>query len=172
MIFWNHEAGLHHWWTEWEILIRINCSWARLPGLLTPATHCSLYCPMADVTGALKVEQTYRVLFFSPRCHQTSELLYLINCLSIIPGLSEEKQQPLPRIYLSIYLLKGSSIVALSRFSSDFSHLLLPCDLHCVQLLLLKINCTSKLAIKIPILFYSILASFLTSSLSPKRSES
>lgn len=45
--------------------------------------------------------------------------------------------------------------MALSQFSSDFSHLLVHCDLHRVQLLLMKINCTSKLAIKIPILFYS-----------------
>lgn len=50
-------------------------------------------------------------------------------------------------------------IVALSRFSSDFSHSLAPCDLHCVQLLLLKINCTSKLSVKIPILFHSITSS-------------
>lgn len=60
---------------------------------LIPATHCSLYRPTADVTGALKVEPTdlQTRCFFLPRGHQTSELLYPINCLSIIPSLGKEK---------------------------------------------------------------------------------
>lgn len=74
--------------------------------------------------------------------------------------------------YLFIYLFIYLQVAWLWFYLSW--HLFVPYNLHCVQLLLLKINCTSKLAIKMPILFYSILCwpPSLQVCPSPKRSES
>lgn len=130
---WNRSTSL----IDREILIRINYGWARLPELLVLATHCSLYCPTADVTGALKVE---------PADLETGCFFCLLRPSDIWTLIPHKLSQHHPQSgwreiaaspsYLFIYLFIYLQVASLWLYLS--CHLFVPYDLHCVQLLLLQ----------------------------------